>query len=282
MHKELLLSLSKLDENELSLYHQNGFLLLENRIFPHEINFIKQAIAQMLELNLPGKTHEKTGTAVRSIHGPQLYYQGLSRVLQLSRLLSPAMQILGQQLYVHQCKINTKAAFEGDIWEWHQDYIFWKKEDNMPKPLAMNAVIYLDDVTEFNAPIFLIPGSHKTGMVDMLTHDNLDLPANAPSWLANTTAKLNYGAENTLIHDLIKKQGLFSAKSAAGSILFFDCNLFHASSANISPFDRQMMIISYNRTDNRPQLNKKNRPEFLSSQSFAPLQPLFEEIKQAL
>ncbi len=35
--------------------------------------------------------------------------------------------------YIHQFKINGKAAFDGDVWQWHQDYGTWKADDDMPE-----------------------------------------------------------------------------------------------------------------------------------------------------
>ena len=62
---------------------------------------------------------------------------------------------------MHQFKINGKMAFEGDVWQWHQDYGTWKNDDLMPTERAMNVAIFLDDVNEFNGPLMFIPGSHK-------------------------------------------------------------------------------------------------------------------------
>ncbi|MEI9803134.1 MAG: phytanoyl-CoA dioxygenase family protein [Pseudolabrys sp.] len=38
------------------------------------------------------------------------------------RLVEPLRQLFGENVYVHQFKLNAKAAFEGDVWQWHQDY----------------------------------------------------------------------------------------------------------------------------------------------------------------
>ena len=46
------------------------------------------------------------------------------------------MQIFGEPLYMHQFKINGKMAFDGDVWQWHQDYGTWKNDDLMPEPRA--------------------------------------------------------------------------------------------------------------------------------------------------
>ena len=44
------------------------------------------------------------------------------------------MQIYGESLYMHQFKINGKMAFDGDVWQWHQDYGTWVNDDLMPEP----------------------------------------------------------------------------------------------------------------------------------------------------
>jgi len=79
------------------------------------------------------------------------------------RLIEPVMQILGGPVYMHQYKINAKAAFDGEVWQWHQDYGTWKRDDEMPEPRAMNIAVFLDDVTAANGPLLFIPGSHKAG-----------------------------------------------------------------------------------------------------------------------
>ena len=34
---------------------------------------------------------------------------------------------------MHQFKLNAKAAFEGEVWQWHQDYGTWARDDGMPE-----------------------------------------------------------------------------------------------------------------------------------------------------
>ena len=74
---------------------------------------------------------------------------------------------------MHQFKINGKMAFDGDVWQWHQDYGTWKNDDQMPEARAMNVAIFLDEVNEFNGPLMFIPGSHKLGVLDA-RHDISD------------------------------------------------------------------------------------------------------------
>ena len=61
---------------------------------------------------------------------------------------------------MHQFKVNAKAAFDGDVWQWHQDYGTWKRDDEMPEPRAMNIAVFLDDVTAANGPLLFLSLIH--------------------------------------------------------------------------------------------------------------------------
>ena len=76
------------------------------------------------------------------------------------------MQLLGGQVYMHQYKVNAKAAFDGEVWQWHQDYGVWQRDDEMPEPRAMNIAVFLEEVTAANGPLLFIPKSHKRGVFE--------------------------------------------------------------------------------------------------------------------
>jgi len=54
------------------------------------------------------------------------------------------------RMNVHQFKLNAKAPFEGDVWQWHQDDGTWARDDSMPEPRAMNIAVFLDAVMPIN------------------------------------------------------------------------------------------------------------------------------------
>ena len=81
--------------------------------------------------------------------------------------MEAAQRILQDEVYVHQFKVNAKLAFRGEVWEWHQDYIFWRNEDGMPTDNVVTLALFLDEVNEFNGPLLFVPGSHK---LDILPH----------------------------------------------------------------------------------------------------------------
>jgi hypothetical protein len=109
---------------------------------------------------------EKGSDAVRTNFAAHMYSEPFARLARHPRMVEPVEELLGEKLYMHQFKINGKMAFEGDVWQWHQDYGTWKNDDLMPTERAMNVAIFLDDVNEFNGPLMFIPGSHKKGVID--------------------------------------------------------------------------------------------------------------------
>ena len=115
---------------------------------------------------------EKDGEAVRTAFAAHTYNEAFNRLGRHPRLIEPVMQLLDGPVYMHQYKINGKAAFNGDVWQWHQDYGTWSRDDQMPQPRAMNIAVFLDEVTEFNGPLYLIPRSHKQGVIEA-GHDTL-------------------------------------------------------------------------------------------------------------
>jgi ectoine hydroxylase len=228
---------------------------------------------------------EKERGTVRSVYGSHQTNRVFQTLARHPRLIEPAVELLNHSVYIYQFKINAKAAFSGDVWDWHQDYIFWKKEDGMPTNRVTNVAIFLDAVTEFNGPLFFLPGSHKEGMIDSSAQAQLAVryvsrqPAykHSPAWISNLTADLKYSLPRECVAALVEKYGLHSVKAPAGSALFFDSNIVHGSTNNISPFDRVVIILTLNSTDNVPHSNGTPRPDFLVCRDSSPVTPVSDD-----
>ncbi|MGB3694748.1 MAG: phytanoyl-CoA dioxygenase family protein [Spirulinaceae cyanobacterium] len=257
-----------LTEKQLNYYHQNGFLILENHFDLAEMALLKREMTQLSAYDRPGRVLEKNG-AVRTIFAPHHCNQVFKALPQLPRLLRPARQILQSEVYIHQYKLNTKAALDGKQWEWHQDFLYWHKEDNMLKPKALNVVIFLEEVNDFNGPLLVIPGSHNRGIVE--------LKANQSGWKSTLTADLKYKIDKQTLAELVKDGGIFAIKGLAGLVVLFHCNLFHASAGNLSPWNRFSTFITYNSLENKLEENENPRPEFIASRDFTAVQTLSEQ-----
>jgi len=147
----------------------------------------------------PENVREKTGDVVRTNFAAHLYSAPFARLARHPRMVEPVRQLLGEALYMHQYKINGKQAFDGDIWQWHQDYGTWHNDDQMPEARAMNVAIFLDEVNEFNGPLMFIPGSHKLGVLEA-RHDT------------STTSYPLWTVDNEVITKLVARGGIVAPK----------------------------------------------------------------------
>lgn len=261
----------QLNQDQIASYHDQGFLFLPQCFSPAEMSVVGAEVRRVVDEDSPGRLLETDGRTVRAVHGCHATSSLMARLVRHPRLLEPARQVLGTEVYTHQFKINLKAAFGGDVWKWHQDFIFWNKQDGVAEPLLFNAAVFCDDVNEFNGPLYLLAGSHKRGMIDV--------PAGAGDgdWAASFAANLRYTVPPSVIADMVRDGGIVAPKGPAGSVLLFHPNLAHGSVPNISPFGRTLLIATYNSVDNEPVPVPEPRPEFLISRDYTPLVPVRDD-----
>ena len=75
----------------------------------------------------PENVREKTGDVVRTNFAAHLYSYPFAKLARHPRMVEPIKQLFGEDVYMHQFKINGKQAFDGDVWQWHQDYGTWRE-----------------------------------------------------------------------------------------------------------------------------------------------------------
>ena len=266
-----------LHQFEINQFYHDGFLIAKGYFTAAEVELLKMEALRLINNECPGKVLEDDGSTVRSINGPHLISPIMDKVSKTPRLLNSAQLLLGDEsIYIHQYKINNKHAFVGDIWEWHTDYWFWHKEDGMPESNALSAVIFLDEINDYNGPMILVPGSHTMKWNEndhTLPYGSL---TGGDNWQLTTSSKLKYQFSKEQLKNIITQKGLKSAMGPAGSVLFFHSNLLHCSGLNLSPWDRKAIFISYNLVSNALHPIESPRPDFLASRDFAPLTAIGE------
>lgn len=259
-------------KGQKEFYQKNGYLIFSDLISQKEVEILTGEIKKISDKKSEEIILEKSG-AVRTIFAAHQNSEVMRRLLRLPQLLETAKSLLESDVYLHQFKINSKVALEGEQWEWHQDFLYWNKEDSMPSPRVLTATVFLQDVDEFNGPMLIIPGSHLEGMVEVETHSKYagnGIPKE-PGWMSTLTADLKYKINQPILSELIKKSQILSVKGSAGFVLFFHGNLFHSSSQNLSWIDRQSIFISYNSIENKLEAKENPRPEFIASRDFTTL-----------
>ena len=128
-------------------------------------------------------------------------------------------------------KVMLKEARSGGAWEWHQDYGYWYR-DGYAFPHMLSAFVALDEATRENGCLQVLRGSHKLGRLE---HGQVG---------AQVGANLSRVEQVEPLFERVQ------CVMKPGSVLFFDCNLLHSSSANESDFPRRAFIICYNAASN--------------------------------
>jgi len=262
----------QLSNAQVDEFMRSGYLLLPELFSRREVDVVKSELPALFagETSTSSRILEQDGRIVRSVYGVQTTNEICQQVTRHPRLLLPARRLLGGDVYLHQFKINAKAALGGDRWDWHQDYIFWRNEDGMPAPRVVTVAVYLDDVTEFNGPMMLLPGSHREGVIEPTDER-----------VGNGSGRLRYALNLETLRALVSRYGICAPKGPAGTVLIFDANIVHGSAPNMSPFDRAVAFVTFNSTENILPQSEHPRPEFLAGRDFRPLTPVDDDVWSA-
>jgi len=249
----------KLTAEQLEQFDREGYLMFPGLFTPQEMRVLTDEVPRLYAQHRPENVREKGSDAVRTNFAAHMYSYPFAKLARHPRMIDPVVQLFGEEVYMHQFKINGKNAFDGDVWQWHQDYGTWLNDDQMPEPRAMNIAIFLDEVNEFNGPLMFIPGSHKLGVLDA-GHDLTT--TSYPLWTIN----------NDTIRKLVERGGMVAPKGPAGTMLMFHSCLVHASGSNLSPWNRVSVYLSLCAVSNH--IRRFKRPEYIAHRNFAPIQTL--------
>jgi ectoine hydroxylase len=250
----------KLTSEQLREFEEDGYLFFPSLFTPEEMTLLNGEVPGLLAAEREEVVREKGTEAPRTAFHVQTWNDVFAQLARHPRLIEPVSQILGSdKLYMHQFKINAKAAFDGAVWQWHQDYATWHNDDDMPAPRAMNIALFLADANEFNGPLMFIPKSHRKGELEA-GHD------------VTTTSYPLWTIDNPTITRLVEEGGIVAPKGPAGSVLMFHSNLVHASGSNLTPWSRWILYLSLNRCDNA--IRRFKRPTWIANRDFTPIEML--------
>ena len=252
----------RLSQQQIDTYRDQGFLQLDGVFDPSETAMLMAEARGILDQRRPEIVREKDGETARTAFAAHTFNEAYRRLARHPRLIEPAMQLVDGPVYIHQFKINAKAAFDGDVWQWHQDYGTWARDDLMPEPRALNVALFLEPVSACNGPLLFIPRSHREGKLEA-GHD------------LQTTSYPLWTLDKATVRRLAEEGGVIAPTGPAGTVLLFHCNLVHASPGNISPWDRTIVYISACHTANH--IRRFQRPEWIAHRDFTAIHCLGDD-----
>ncbi|MCF3945404.1 phytanoyl-CoA dioxygenase family protein [Acidiphilium sp. AL] len=250
-----------LSQEQIDDFNEQGWLFLPELFDAGEVALLKREAEAIYAQQRPEVWREKNG-APRTAFAAHTYNEAFRLLGAHPRLIRPVERIFGERLYMHQFKINAKAAFTGEVWQWHQDYGTWKRDDGMPEPKAMNISVFLDEVMPINGPLLLVPRSHLAGDLEA-THD------------VETTSYPLWTLDNETVTRLVAQGGIVAPTGKPGGVLMFHGNLVHGSAGNITPYPRRIVYLTLNAVSNF--IRTPTRPSFIAHRDFAPIEPVADD-----
>lgn len=166
-----------LSQDQIDFYSEQGYLLVEDALTPEELSRMQEIAYDLIDKSRHvtssndvydlDEGHSPETPKLTRIKLPHKQHPFFWEVLTRSRVTEVLRQLVGPNALLQTSKLNTKAPGGGAAVEWHQDWAFYPHtNDDM---LAFG--VMLEDVTEQNGPLQVIPGSHKG---PVLSHNNAD------------------------------------------------------------------------------------------------------------
>ena len=178
----------KLTPEQLEEFDREGYLFLPSVFTPEETALLREEATRVYTLDREEVWRESTGVP-RTAFAAQTYSEPFRRLGLHPRLLEPVMQLLDGPVYLHQYKVNAKAAFDGEVWQWHQDYGTWAREY---RPIYTPAEAGLDRFVDLKKNDFIgrdavlkeKEGGPKLRLVTFTVDaDEADVVGDEPIWL---------------------------------------------------------------------------------------------------
>ena len=260
-----------LSAGDLARFDANGFHSFEALIDPGEVADYRTELRRLSRdevLRADERTIiEPRSAEVRSIFEVHKVSEVFAALLSDPRVVGPARQILGSDVYIHQSRVNFKPGFAGNTFYWHSDFETWHAEDGMPRMRAVSMSIALTENLDSNGPLMIMPGSHRTFV---------SCPGDTPEdhYRYSLRSQEIGTPDDESLSRLAHKHGIEQFTGPAGSATLFDCNCMHGSNSNITPFPRSNVFVVFNSVHNalaEPFGAPKRRPSFIASRDFTPV-----------
>ena len=156
-----------LSQEQISFFAEHGYLKVEQVVTPAELAELQSVTDALIEASRQvtqsndvydlDRGHGPDNPRLTRIKLPHKQHRVYDRTLKRSRVTEVLTDLLGPDTVLQTSKLNTKAPGGGAAVEWHQDWAFYPAtNDSM---LAFG--LMLQDVSEENGPLMVIPGSHK-------------------------------------------------------------------------------------------------------------------------
>ena len=222
---------------QVETFNTDGYLSVDSVLSPEELDELRRVTGEFVEQSRnvtendatfdlePGHTAESP--QLRRIIRPVSKHPVYEKFVHHEDILNIVESLLGPNLRYHNNKMNMKNSGHGSAVEWHQDWAFYPHTNDD----LLEVGIALDDMTEDNGALMVIPGSHKDKVWDH-HQDGLFVGA--------------------VTDPTFQPDDAVSVTVKAGGITLHHVRMVHGSKPNESDKPRRMFFIGFYATDAWP------------------------------
>ncbi|MBY6115907.1 phytanoyl-CoA dioxygenase family protein [Mameliella alba] len=244
-----------LSQTQKEFYDQNGYLKVEQVVTPEELAELQSVtealINQSREVSQSDerfdldKGHTPDQPRLTRIKLPHKQHPVYDRILKHSGVTRVLNDLLGPDTVLNTAKLNCKAPGGGAAVEWHQDWAFYPATNDT----LLAVGLMLEDVTEENGPLLVIPGTHKG---PVLSHH------------ANGTFCGAIDPEDPLF----EKDKIVTLTGKAGDMTVHHVRMLHGSAPNVSERARKILFYECAAADAWPLLGASSYIHSLGQRRF--------------
>lgn len=237
-----------LTPSQISLYHSQGYLAVENVLTPGEIQELRRVTEEFIEKSRevtehtevfdlePGHTREQP--RLRRLKHPVGQHPVYDRTMRHPKILDIVEDLTGHHgVRTNGDKLNIKWAGYGSAVEWHQDWSYYPhtNDDLLAVGVAM------DDMDLENGCLMVIPGTHRQKIWD---HHQRGV-------FVGAVTEPDFDPSNAV-----------PVQVKAGGISLHHARLLHGSAPNRSSRPRRLLLFQYCAVDAWPLGGVKDWNEF--------------------
>lgn len=230
---------NSLTTEQVRRYHQDGYLVVPSLFNAGDLRGVDQTIRDLTKKAMASGDYSKilevepqpvNGEHIpRRIYNPFEQHENFRALATDPRLLDCVASLIGDDIAIQHSKLNMKPAKVGSVVDWHQDLAYFPHTNDS----VVTTLIYLDDATEENGCLQVIPRHH---------HHFFDHNTPDGKFAGMITEDVESGRFGRPI----------ALAAPAGSAIFMHCITPHASLPNRSSKARRTLIFEYRASDSFP------------------------------
>jgi ectoine hydroxylase-related dioxygenase (phytanoyl-CoA dioxygenase family) len=225
-----------LSAEQIAAYRDSGYLAVNDVLSAAEMQELREVTDEFIDRSRAitasdevfdlEPDHSAARPRLRRLKDPERQHEAYDRVLRNEKILGIVSQLVGESLCAFGSKLNIKESEGGSPVEWHQDWAFFPHTND--DSLALG--VPLDDMSEENGCLMVVPGSHKGPIFDH-HQDGVFVGAVDPSGLEEHAVPIEL---------------------RSGGISMHHVRTLHGSAPNLSPRPRRLLLFQYVAADAWP------------------------------